>query len=359
MATGTNTRAQRQVKEQRVNLVWLVLRLKMYQAYTMITAIFRDRETTRSYKHEVRNRTMRYILSTVPIYQMPEISPNTADQITKYCSDNGVPLQTEDVPGSSGAKIHWLHRNGADRVIFYCHGGAFSLPITKGHIKFVLSCREKLMSSCSNATIALLQYDLAPEAGFPTQYKQAVEAFNSVLSQGFKPENIILAGDSAGGHLSLALLSLIKHPLPQVPTPALDGPIGGLIAISPWTSFSSDSASFKECAQYDIVFAEQMHWWADSWISPDKRNSYCEMAKADHTWWTGLPIKRALVVAGGHELFRDDVRHLGEQLGKAVPHTTTVVCPKQIHVDCVFDSEADLEPGLMSKVIWEWLGDFQ
>lgn len=57
----------------------------------------------------------------------------------------------------------------------------------------------------------MLEYTLSPDESCPRQLEQAVEALRYVLRL-TNPENIILAGDSAGGHLIAGLLSWIIHP---------------------------------------------------------------------------------------------------------------------------------------------------
>jgi len=62
-----------------------------------------------------------------------------------------------------------------------------------------------------------------------------------------------------------------------------------------------------------------------------------------------------LNVYGGYECFRDDIREVGKLLEEAGNNVKNVECPKEVHIDCVLDAQAEFEPGEMSKAIWEWL----
>lgn len=50
---------------------------------------------------------------------------------------------------------------------------------------------------------------------------------------------IVIAGDSAGGNLTLGLISHLLHPHPDVPKVELSGPLATTILISPWVKFTT------------------------------------------------------------------------------------------------------------------------
>ena len=150
-------------------------------------------------------------------------------------------------------------------------------------------------------------------------------------------------------------MSNILHPLPGSKHLSLDGPIAGLLLISPWVTFSSDASSFKECEHKDIFTKASMHEWADDFASPAEQNNYTEPLRAAVSWWSKLPAKKVLNLAGGYEMFRDDIEAFGQTLETANVHVKTVICPMQVHVDCILDAESGLDVGSMSTETWEWL----
>ena len=206
---------------------------------------------------------------------------------------------------------------------------------------------------------------------YPVQVKQAVESLRYVLSKGNDVSNVrnarsssitfaklsqvIIGGDSAGGQLSLAILSVILHGFPGVEPLKLDRPLAGALLISPWVSYNTDAPSWKENKDKDIVPAECLDILTKAYIDSADYNNYSEPQRADVEWWRNAPVQSILNVYGGYECFRDDIAALGSVLSKAGNTVKNVECPKEVHIDCVLDAQAGFEPGEMSKEIWQWL----
>jgi len=86
-------------------------------------------------------------------------------------------------------------------------------------------------------TCLIYEYRLALENPFPAALDDSVEIYQNILHSGFKPENILIAGESAGGGLCLATLLALKDRSIAMPVAA--------VAISPWTDLSCSSDSYK------------------------------------------------------------------------------------------------------------------
>lgn len=124
-----------------------------------------------------------------------------------------------------------------EKVVMYCHGGAY--VILSAHPETVLIGIPKGLVQYGKQTISRLlsiEYRLsrsapwAPSSPFPTALIDALSGYNYLIQGlGFKSENIILCGDSAGGNLVLALTRYLRDN-PQVGL----GLPGGLLLISPW-----------------------------------------------------------------------------------------------------------------------------
>ncbi|KAJ2824600.1 hypothetical protein FBU31_003948, partial [Coemansia sp. 'formosensis'] len=129
-----------------------------------------------------------------------------------------------------------------ERVIFYLHGGSYVMgspasyrePV--GHLAHYTSLRTFVIG-----------YRLAPRHPFPAQLHDALIGFNFMLQQGFTPQNIILAGDSAGGHLCLDLLLLLKH------TGNGQHKVAGLMLISPLPTFTYSGGSLMSNGDHDYL----------------------------------------------------------------------------------------------------------
>jgi len=108
--------------------------------------------------------------------------------------------------------------------------------------------------------ILSVDYRLAPEHSHPAPLEDCVKAYKWLLSQGIKAENIVIAGDSAGG--SLTLTTLIKLRDEGIPLPV------GAVALSPATDFTGKSKTFYENAKIDPILADiGIFWWTTAFLA--------------------------------------------------------------------------------------------
>jgi len=133
-----------------------------------------------------------------------------------------------------GLNSEWLVPAGAspDKVILYIHGGGYVSGSCNDHRGFVSKFAKN-----TGVTNLMYEYRLAPENPYPAALDDAVMIYQWLLFSGFQPENIVVAGESAGGGLCLALLLALKDR--KIPLPA------AAVAISPWTDLTCSSDSYK------------------------------------------------------------------------------------------------------------------
>jgi epsilon-lactone hydrolase len=133
-----------------------------------------------------------------------------------------------------GIKSEWLMPEGAypEKLIMYVHGGGYVSGSCSDHRGFVSKFAKN-----TGVTNLVFEYRLAPENPFPAAMEDSVKVYRWLLDSGYKPENIIIAGESAGGGLTLALLLYLKdHNIPL--------PKAGVV-ISPWTDLTCSGESYK------------------------------------------------------------------------------------------------------------------
>jgi acetyl esterase/lipase len=118
------------------------------------------------------------------------------------------------------------------KVILYVHGGGYVSGSCSDHRGFV----SKFAKRCGIINL-VYEYRLAPENPFPAALDDSVIIYQAILTKGISPENIVIAGESAGGGLTLALLLALKGN--NIPLPA------AAAAISPWTDLTCSSESYR------------------------------------------------------------------------------------------------------------------
>jgi acetyl esterase/lipase len=111
-------------------------------------------------------------------------------------------------------------------IILYLHGGAYALGSPRMHREFL----SRLAKTCRRQVLSL-DYRLAPEHPFPAAQEDCLSAYDWLLSQGFAPSEIALAGDSAGGGLAAAALLALRDGQKALPACA--------VLISPWLDLSA------------------------------------------------------------------------------------------------------------------------
>lgn len=149
---------------------------------------------------------------------------------------------------------------------------------------------------------------------------------------------IVIAGDSAGGNLALALLSHVSHKNPHVPLITLEQPLGGLVLISPWVTLDQTAQSFVTNQHKDMLTAKALEIWANAFTGGSflDSNPYIEPVKAPEKWWKSICASKILITAGEDELFVDDIKAfakaLTSDLGQQGAHiVTTVVSTNSAH----------------------------
>jgi acetyl esterase/lipase len=153
----------------------------------------------------------------------------------------------------------WFVGHTADTpvTILYLHGGGYSF-YPRAYIHFIA-----LITLAATSRTFALDYRLSPEHRFPAQLEDALNAYRWLLENGTHPDQLVVAGDSAGGNLTLALLLAARDS--QLPPPAL------AIALSPPTDFETEYASMVSNQAFDWIDRRMLTHWADWFCGPSQR----------------------------------------------------------------------------------------
>lgn len=145
-----------------------------------------------------------------------------------------------------------------------------------------------------------------------------------ITVEGRSPSDIVIGGDSAGGNLTLALISHILHPHPKVPTKVeLKEPFLGAVLISPWVSFDIDQGSFHKNLRTDILCQEVGKRWSEAFRGNSDLDIYNQPIKADKEWFGKLDtvIRNLLIWGGGGEVLITSIDAFAKQMKEIFPRT--------------------------------------
>lgn len=129
-------------------------------------------------------------------------------------------------------------------VILYCHGGGYST----GSTKYARTVTSKLALATS-MEVLVFDYRLAPEHPYPAALEDAMKIWNHLMLLGYGANDVIIAGDSAGGNMALELVLKLKEEKRMLPK--------GLVLFSPWTDLTCSGDSFKERVSIDPVLTPE------------------------------------------------------------------------------------------------------
>ncbi|TFK35740.1 Alpha/Beta hydrolase protein, partial [Crucibulum laeve] len=245
----------------------------------------------------------------------------------EWTEKNSLKPKIEKLLDDNRASLFWIgeRRKGKDANVILCfHGDGFMYPTQAPTLSFWYSVQAHLQRKGKSIGIVFLDYSLIPGAAFPTQLSQAVLAIKHLLNLGMVPENIHLAGSSAGGNLVLQVLSHMLHPLPEVPELPL-GRLGSVYLLSPWVIlYPPSSSTRKRNESTDVLDVQTLNRWGrqvlTSVASPTQPDvlPYLEPSKAPPAWFTGLGklVNRLLITAGGGECLVDEIAEFATRLQK-------------------------------------------
>jgi acetyl esterase/lipase len=236
---------------------------------------------------------------------MTKLMPLPPDVATESVSANGVPAEWVSVPTAA-----------ADRVVLYVHGGGYVIGSINTHRD--LAGR---ISRASGARVLNVDYRLAPEHPHPAAVDDATAAYRWLLGAGQAPERLAIAGDSAGGGLTVATLVALRDVGDRLPAAG--------VCLSPWVDLEGLGESMSTCAHLDpMVQRDPLLKMAKMYLGDlPPRTPLASPLYAD---LSGLPP--LLIQVGTAETLLDDATRIAERARKAGVDVTLDVWEEMIHV---------------------------
>lgn len=232
-------------------------------------------------------------------------------------------VQVEDVE-ANGVPAEWVVAAGieAERVILYLHGGGYVIGSPATH----RGLAERL-SRAAAARVLVIDYRLAPEHPFPAAVEDATAAYRWLLASGVKADEIVVAGDSAGGGLTVSTLVALRDA--GQPLPAAG------VCESPWVDMEGIGESMTTRAGLDpMVQREGLVGMANLYLNgTDPRTPLAAPLYADlHS------LPPLLIQVGTSETLFDDSTRLAECAKAAGVEVTLEPWDDMIHVWQLFAS---------------------
>lgn len=326
---------------------------------------FKGSNGANTYFKDVAFAAFRTHLGNLDLAQDRYVTSTTSTPVyNQYCTAQKIAPSTITLP--SGTQAHWLGSKDAPKVLVYLHGGGYVLPCTPGHVRWLDDLQKSLGPSVS---ALLLAYDLAPESTYPTQLRQTVELFRYLTeTEGRNPADIVVGGDSAGGNLTLGLLSHIAHPHPDIAALKLRGKLHAAMLISPWCSLTQNhTAAHIRNAERDMFDARTLSRWAAAYLnspSPFAGDPYSEPVLASEEWWEPVAdvVDEVLIWGGANEILIDGIEAFARKFSAGFRrrggHVHLVVTEGAMHEEMIMERvlgyKGDSGSG-SQRVLEEWV----
>jgi acetyl esterase/lipase len=256
---------------------------------------------------------------------MVQSSPPGAGSIEESRAGFDAMLMATPVPDDATVEELTIENINADwvsvpesddnRVVLYFHGGGYVIGSNVGYREFATR-----LARATRARVLLLNYRLAPENPFPAAVDDAVMAYRWLLGQGVAADRIMIAGDSAGGGLTIAALVALRDAGETLPACAT--------CFSPWVDLTGSGDSAKPGAVDDpMVGSEGLQDMSRTYAGDDLRNPLASPLYAD---LSSLPP--TLVFVGTREILLNDATRIVDNARAAGVDTSLNVGEGLIHV---------------------------
>jgi epsilon-lactone hydrolase len=200
------------------------------------------------------------------------------------------------------------------RSLLYVHGGGFMVGSAEGFEGIAGT-----LASGTSATAYVVDYRLAPEHPFPAAQQDVLTAYAALLAASGKASDIVLAGDSAGGHLIMAALIQARDNGMEMP--------GCVVLFSPWVDLGLTAESIQGKADVDCFLTpSKLQACANAYLGKHAEAASF-VSKAD---LEGFPPM--MIQVGESEILLDDAVRLARNAGSAGVETRLEIWPGMFHV---------------------------
>ncbi|AFM18810.1 esterase/lipase [Mycolicibacterium chubuense NBB4] len=220
-----------------------------------------------------------------------------------------------------------LPADGRRTVVLYLHGGAFLTCGVNTHGRLVTA-----LSKCADAPVLVVNYRMIPKHSVGTALDDCYDAYKWLRDTGYEPDQIVLAGDSAGGYLALALAERLQ-------AEGTNGFVGetpaAVVTMSPLFEIDNETRADHPNARTDAMFPPKAFHALVELIEAAAAKHVVDgvpeevYEPLDHIE-PGLP--RTLIHVSGSEVLLSDARKAARLLAAAGVPVEVRIWPGQMHV---------------------------
>jgi monoterpene epsilon-lactone hydrolase len=223
-----------------------------------------------------------------------------------------------DPVDAAGVPAEWITTPEAlhERGIYYLHGGGYTLGSINTHREMI-----SRLSRAARARALAIDYRLAPEHPFPAAVEDSTAAYRWLLAIGVDPARLVIAGDSAGGGLTVATLVALRDAGDPLPAAA--------VCLSPWVDLEGLGESMTTRAGVDpMVQREELLQHVKAYLGDAHPRT--PLAAPLYADLRGLPP--LLIQVGTAETLLDDSTRLAERAKAAGVDVVLEPWDDMIHV---------------------------
>ena len=245
----------------------------------------------------------------------------------------------EDLSAENAGETEGEDSDPELRMILQLHGGGYYNKLHNAYRDVAVFYSQK----SKGALVLSPDYATAPFHPFPAALEDAVNAYKYILNMGIKPENIVIAGDSAGGGLTLSLVLYLRNH--DMPLPA------GVITMSAWTDLTKSGKSYEENYETDPLFGntkESLVYLEGYYRNSDPHNPYISPIFGDYK-----DFPPTLMQVGEMEMLLSDTTEVAKKMEEAGVDVKSHVYPGMFHV---FQLGLNLFPEEVEA--WNEIGEF-
>lgn len=212
-----------------------------------------------------------------------------------------------------------LPADGKRSVVLYLHGGAFLTCGVNTHGRLTTE-----LSRFADSPVFVVNYRMIPKHSIGVALDDCYDAYKWLRLTGYAPENIVLAGDSAGGYLALALAQRLQAEGTDAEMPA------AVVTMSPLFEIDNANRAQHPNARTDAMFPPKAFEALVDMIDGAAKRQGEEVYEPLEHIEPGLP--RTLIHVSGSEVLLNDARKAARMLAEAGVPVEVRIWPGQMHV---------------------------